>query len=311
MSREKTMIYGLDIGGTKIELAVFDAGLNQVDARRIKTPVSDYEQFLQAVCGLVQQADRRYQQKGSVGVGLPMVLDEQQCALSSNIPCVNGKPVARDIAVRLAREVAFENDANSLIYSEVHGGAAKGCERAFGIVLGTGVAGALCLNGEIYRGRHNIAREFGHTGLSAALVQTHQLPLRQCGCGRTACVDQYLSGPSLLWLAGFLGAQYSTVMELMAACRNGERKAGKAFDIYLDCLGDCLAGLTLLFDPEVFILGGGLSNIPELYSRLPEAINNHLLSGLSAPAVLPPEFGDSSGVRGVAILGRDRQSACQ
>ena len=301
------MIYGLDVGGTKIELAVFDAAFDQVSTRRIATPKRNYQEFLDAVVTLVRETDQRLHGKGSVGIGLPGVIDRHRCAVSANVPCINGKPLADDLSRLLERPVAFENDVKAFTLSEVNGGGAAGKSRALGVVIGTGVAGALSIDGKLYRGRQGVAGEFGHIPLPAVLQQRYGLRLRPCGCGLTGCVEMYLAGPGLLWLSEHFNARYHTIVELLQGVRDNHDRAQEILSAYLDCLGCHFAQLTLLYDPDVIVLGGGLSNIPELYQRLPTAIGRYLFTGVAPPPVLPPRFGDSSGVRGAAILGHQEK----
>ena len=306
------MMYGLDIGGTKIELAIFDNApgaqsdwnLKQQDSWRLPTPGQEYRQFIDSIVEMVEEADRKTGMKGSVGVGLPGFLDSNGCAVSANIPCINGEPVAAVLSERLGRHVGFENDVNAFVYSEAHGGAASGAKHALGIVLGTGVAGGLCIEGELYYGRQKVAIECGHISMPAVVRERYHLPVLQCGCGAFGCVEQYLSGPGLLRMCGFFGTQYASVAALVEAVRKQDATAVKIFDAYMQCLGCYFSQLVLLYDPDVMVLGGGLSNVPEIYQQIEVAMKAHLIESVFAPDVLPPKFGDSSGVRGAALMGR-------
>ena len=298
------MIYGLDIGGTKIELAIFDRQLQLQDCQRRPTPTRDYPQFLDAVAGAVQEADQKTGARGSVGIGLCGFLDGQGRAVAANIACINGRPVAEDLAARLGRPVHIENDVNAFASSEVTGGAAAGVKYALGLVIGTGLAGGLCLDGRLYLGRQKAALECGHIALPALLQQRYKLPLRRCGCGGHGCAELWLSGPGLLRLGGLLGADYGDTEGLMAAVREGEARALAAFAAWMQCLGGFLAQLVLLYDPDIIVLGGGLSGLPEIYQQVDAAMQPWLLGSLTAPAIVPPRFGDSSGVRGAALLGQ-------
>ena len=298
------MIYGLDIGGTKIELAIFDQQLQLQDCQRRPTPTQDYPQFLDAVAGMVQEADQKTGARGSVGIGLCGLLDGQGRAVAANIACINGRPVAEDLAARLGRPVHIENDVNTFISSEVMGGAAAGVKYALGLVIGTGMAGGLCVDGRLYLGRQKAALECGHIALPALLQQRYKLPLRRCGCGGQGCAEIWLSGPGLLRLGGLLGADYGDTEGLMAAVRRGEARALAAFAAWMQCLGGFLAQLLLLYDPDIIVLGGGLSGLPEIYQQVDAAMQPWLFGSLTAPAIVPPCFGDSSGVRGAALLGQ-------
>lgn len=325
------MMYGLDIGGTKTELAIFDQELRLLTSWRIATPQESYPQFLQTIIGMVEEADRQSagllansaesqghngeQQdaaaQGSVGIGIAGFVDQQGCGVAANIPCINGQPFARDVPKRLGRPVGFENDVKAFVLSESQGGAAAGVKHALGIVLGTGLAGGLCIDGQIYYGRQNIAGEYGHIQLSAILQQRYQFPLLQCGCGALGCVESYLSGPGLLWMCSHFGGNYLSVPKLIQGVQAKETKAQEIFTAYIDCLGSYFSKLILLFDPDVIVLGGGLSNIAEIYQLLPEAISCYLFAGANPPPVVPPRFGASSGVRGAALLGQQAMLAAE
>ncbi len=300
--------YGLDIGGTKIELAIFDHALQAVDSWRAATPKEDYQAFLTILTDMVFKADQRAAQKdaaaGTVGIGIPGTLDKQGRTTLVNIPCANGRPLGEDLAARLGRPVAIENDSNTFILSEFSGGAADGLAHALGLIVGTGVSCGLCVHGRPYRGSQGIAGESGHLPLPAVLQQRYALPLRPCACGLSACMEQYLAGPGLLWLCSHLGAEYTSVAGLIDGVNAQQPQAQEVFSAYIDCLACYLAQLTLIYDPDVIVLGGGLSNIAELYSALSAAIPSWLFAGIAAPKVVAAEFGDSSGVRGAAILGR-------
>ncbi len=307
-------MYGLDIGGTKIELAIFDNSpdaqsswdLKQQDSWRLPTPRQEYQQFIDTIVEMVAEADGKTGLKGSVGIGLPGFLDSDDCAVSANIPCINGKLVAAVLSGRLGRPVGFENDVNAFVYSESHGGSASAMKHALGIVLGTGVAGGLCIDGQLYYGRQKVAIECGHISMSPVMLERYKLPILQCGCGAFGCVEQYLSGPGLIRLCGFFDAEYESTAILMEAVRVKETKAQEIFDAYMQCLGCYFSQLVLLYDPDVIVLGGGLSKIPEIYQHIENTMKSYLIGGVSAPTIVPPKFGDSSGVRGAALIGRDK-----
>lgn len=298
------MFYGLDVGGTKIELAIFDAQFELVTSWRMPTPKEDYQEFLSVIAQMVDDADKKTGQKGSVGIGFPGIIDSQGAAVSANIPCVNGQSIVADTLSKLGRPVGFENDVKAFVLSEVNGGAAANKQNALGVVLGTGLAGGLCVDGQLYSSRQNVACEFGHIPLPAILQQRYQFPLRQCGCGLLSCVETYLAGPGLLWMCEHFEAGYNSVPALVAAVKASEPKALQVMDAYIDCLGCYFAQLTLMYDPDIIVLGGGLSNIAEIYPPLAAAMSHYFFKGVVAPEVVAPMFGDSSGVRGAAIRGR-------
>ena len=298
------MLYGLDVGGTKIELAIFDEQLQLVDCWRVSTPKHSYNEFLEAIAGMVIRADRLTEGEGSVGIGLPGFLDADDRMVAANIPGINGRAIKQDLSLRLARPVGFENDVKAFVLSEAHGGALENNKYALGVVLGTGLAGGFYINEQLCYGRQHIACEFGHIPVSAALQQKYNLPLRFCGCGLQGCVETYLSGSGLQWLCGHFDSGYETVEALMQGVKQNEAKAQEVFSAYLDCLGSFLAQLTLMYDPDAIVLGGGLSNVDEIYPRINTAIGHYLFRNATPPPVMPPKFGDSSGVRGAALIGQ-------
>ncbi|MBL4672885.1 MAG: ROK family protein [Arenicella sp.] len=298
------MIYGLDIGGTKIEIAVYDERYELQASWRVDTPVDSYNTFLDTIVEMVVEADGRSKKVGTVGLGIPGYKGLDGRLVCSNIPCVNGKYLKQDLSQRLGRDVVIENDVMAFVYSESNGGVADGHENVLGVILGTGMSGALCINGHVYHGRQNVAGEYGHVGLSGALLQRYDFPKRACGCGSFGCVEKYLSGPGLLWMSSHFGAEYESVIDLVRGYQQKERCAVVVFNAYLDCLGSYLSELTKMFDPHVIVLGGGISNIGEIYDAIPSIMAKYVLVNTSPPKVVAAMYGDSSGVRGAAILGQ-------
>ncbi|MEP1446151.1 MAG: ROK family protein [Paraglaciecola sp.] len=305
----EAMHYGLDIGGTKIELAIFDSQLKRVESWRRPTPQKDYQALLSAIAQMVNEADEKSDTKGTVGIGFPGYLDSLGRSVSANIGSVNGQFIVRDTCAKLGRAVSFENDVKAFALSEVRGGAAQSKNNALGVVIGTGVAGGLCVQGQLYKSKQNVSCEFGHVSLPAVLQQRYQFPLRQCGCGLIGCVEAYLAGPGLLWMCSHFDTKYTSVPMLVEAFRNNEAKAIEVMDVYIDCLGCYFAQLTLMYDPDIIVLGGGVSNIAEIYARLPNVMQKYFFNGVIAPSVVAAKYGDSSGVRGAAILGRDNANS--
>ena len=303
------MLYGLDIGGTKIELAIFDSELTLQTSWRVATPGQDYRQFLATITDMVNEADQKTQQQGTVGLCFPGIVDSNGCMHAANIPAINGQPLAADTLNKLGRPVVFENDAKAFVLSEVNGGAAHGAKNALAVIVGTGIAGGFCVDGQLYHGKQNIACEYGHIPLPALLQQRYKLPLRQCGCGLTSCIETYLSGPGLLWLCAHFGSDYASVPALIQGVQSKQADALDILAAYIDCLACYLAQLILMYDPDTIVLGGGLSNIAELYPPLPAAIGNYLFAGVTQPVIVAPVFGDSSGVRGAALLGQRAAAA--
>jgi N-acetylglucosamine kinase len=296
------MIHGLDIGGSKIEIAVFGVGLAVVDRWRTTTPTADYKAFLDSVCALVADADSRHGKGHAIGLGLPGLVDATGRSLCANVPCATGHTVAADLAQRLGRPVAIENDCRCFALSEAVDGAGEGHSRVFGAILGTGAAGGMVVNGVLQRGAQGIAGEYGHIQLPATLAAQWALPLWQCGCGLPACVESYVSGPGLARLGRQLGVAADSVPALAAAWRKGDEAALRTLDCFIEILGATFATVSMMVDPDILVLGGGVSLLDEVVERLPPAITRHLFAGFAPPQVARAKFGDSSGVRGAAIL---------
>lgn len=298
--------YGLDIGGSKIELVAFDAAMQAVHRQRIDTPRDDYAAFLDAVCALVAQADAaRGDGCGAVGIGLPGVRDRASGRqLSANVPALTGQRVGADLEARLRRPLHLGNDLQCFAVSEANGGAADGQPSMFGAILGTGAGGGYCIEGRLVAGRNGIAGEWGHWSIPAHLLAKYALPLLDCGCGLRGCLERYVSGSGVAALHRHVGGASADAAAVIAAASAGDASAQRALDIHLDLLGHAFASLVMAVDPHVIVLGGGLSRHEPLYAALPAAVHAHLFAGMRVPPILPPRFGDAGGARGAALLAR-------
>ena len=295
---------GLDIGGTKMELAIFNDALELQDSWRTPTPTENYLDFLSAVEAMVTEADSRLGHKGSVGVGVPGFIDENGECVSGNVRCINGRSVGTDLSEKLLRQVTLDNDTKNFVFSEANGGAGDGVHNVLGLVLGTGLAGNQSIAGRLVRGANGLAGEFGHVPMAALTLQRYNFPLLKCGCGAMGCVEPYMSGPGLLWMSRHFGGSFKSVIDIVDGVRQRDATASKTFSAYLDCLGLYVAQLLHIFDPDILVIGGGLSKIDEIFERLADAVEQHIIPGFRVAPVVPPQFGDSSGVRGAAMLGR-------
>lgn len=304
------MYYGLDIGGTKIELAAFDQHFNRQKQQRCATPLDDYSLFLDTIQAMVLAFDSEFDCKGSVGLGLPGIRDYQKSTfISVNIPCVIGKALDKDLSSLLGRQVLIENDCKCFALSEAVLGSAKAYQNVFGAIIGTGAGGGLVTQGKLCSGVQGFAGEWGHINVNAYLIGKYQLPLWGCACGLTGCAEQYVSGSGLQNIYRFKYNQLNsaslvkvTGQEIMALVESGDAIAREAFDIYLDMLAASLATMQLSYDLDAIVLGGGMSNVKALYQRLPALIKQHLFDRVPVPDILPPQLGDASGVRGAALL---------
>jgi fructokinase len=292
---------GIDLGGTKIEIAALDAEGGELLRRRVATPRDDYPATLAAIVGLVDQAERDLGRQGSVGVGIPGAESRRSGLVkNANSTWLIGKPLRRDLSALLGREVRLANDANCFALSEATDGAAVGAEAVFGVILGTGVGGGLVVRGRVLTGANAIAGEWGHNCLPGLTGEEAAWP--QCYCGRRGCVETFLSGPGL---ARDHRAATGTGLEpaaIAAAAAAGESACEATLARYEERLARALAQVINIFDPDVIVLGGGLSNLDRLYANVPRLWGRHVFSDEVATRLVRHRHGDSSGVRGAACL---------
>ena len=266
---------GVDLGGTKIELIALDDSGREVLRQRVPTPRGDYAATVEAVVSLIGNAEKELKAKGSVGVGIPGALSRVTGLVkNANSTCLIGHDLKDDLEKALGREIRIENDANCFGLSEAVDGAGKGAKVVFGVILGTGVGAGIVVNGEVLVGPNAIAGEWGHNPLS--LPRKEDLPLPDCYCGRKGCIEAYMSGPAL--------------------------QKDPDMDRYEERLARALAGVINILDPDVIVLGGGISNIDRLYANVPVLWRPYVFSDEVATTLAPPVHGDSSGVRGAAWL---------
>jgi fructokinase len=302
------MRIGVDLGGTKIEAVALDGGGAEIMRHRVPTPVGDYPGALNAIAGLVALIERTAGRKGSIGIATPGAISPRTGLIkNSNSVVLNGKPLDRDLAEVLRRPVRLANDANCFALSEAVDGAAAGSGVVFGVILGTGVGGGIAVDRKLVDGRNKIAGEWGHNPLPWAEVG--ERPGVLCYCGKSGCIETYLSGAGLARDHHARSGKGFTAEEIAEAAAAGDEQANAALDAYRDRLARSLASLVNILDPDAIVLGGGLSNIARLYEMLPALIGNYAFSdGLDTP-VLRAVHGDSSGVRGAAWLWPDDASA--
>ena len=296
-----TLRIGIDLGGTKIEIAVLDAGGGELLRRRVATPRNDYPATLVAIVALVEQAEGDLGRRGSVGVGIPGAESRRSGLVkNANSTWLIGKPLHRDLSALLGREVRLANDANCFALSEAADGAGAGAEVVFGVILGTGVGGGLVVRGQVVTGANAIAGEWGHNGLPGLAGEEAAWPL--CYCGRRGCVETFLSGPGLARdhrAAGGAALEPAAIAEAAAA---GDAGCEATLARYEERLARALAQVINIVDPDVIVLGGGLSNLDRLYANVPRLWGRHVFSDEVATRLLRHRHGDSSGVRGAAWL---------
>lgn len=294
--------YGIDVGGTKMEMAVFDEQWQLLDRWREPTPVDDFDAFASVLKKMVSEADQRFGARGSVGMGVPGVVRSDGSILSANIPCLNKPNGQATLAERIGRPLSVDKDSVCFTHSEMHaGGAAEGYQQVVGAILGTGAGAGIALHGAV---ASELMGEWGHLPLSGELQSMYALPLLACGCGLTGCLEKYIAGPGLAGLYERQGVTGATTQQWVADLRKGEPRAQRVFEIHQDILGSALANLVKLINPQVIVLGGGISLIDEVVAGIPEGIRKHAFPDTPLPMVRRATLGDSSGVRGAAMFGR-------
>ncbi|KMO37335.1 transcriptional regulator [Methylobacterium variabile] len=295
---------GIDLGGTKIAGIALDAAGRVRAGRRIATPRGDYDASLAAIAGLVAALEAEAGGTGTVGVGIPGALVPGTGRVkNANSTWLNGRTLGDDLARVLARPVRLENDANCLAVSEAVDGAGEGAALVWAVILGTGVGSGIALAGRALSGRQRIAGEWGHNPLPRP--RDDERPGPACYCGRHGCLETWLSGPGLAADHARRSGAAITGEAIVAAMRAGDAAARATFGAWLDRLGRGIAGVVNLIDPDVIVLGGGLSTIPEVYAALPERVAPHVFSDHFDTPIRPSRHGDASGARGAAWLWND------
>lgn len=292
---------GIDLGGTKIEGAAIAADGTEVARHRVPAPRCDYAASLAAICALVQRIDHEAGQQGTVGIGMPGSLSPATGLVrNANSTWLNGQPLRRDIEARLGRPVRLANDANCFALSEAVDGAGAGARLVFGVILGTGCGGGIVHERRVVDGPLGVGGEWGHNPLPWATADEHPGPL--CWCGRRGCMETWVSGPALA--ADHARATGATLPpeEIVAQAERRVSAAQATLERHASRLARGLAGIVNVLDPDVIVLGGGLSQLSHLYAQLPDLMAAHIFSDHVSVTIRPPRWGDAGGVRGAAWL---------
>lgn len=295
------MRIGVDLGGTKIEAVALDDSGSELAKQRVATPRGDYDGTLDAIAELVADVEKQTGQTGTVGVGMPGSFSTVTGVVrNANSTWLIGKAFDRDLQARLDRDVRFANDANCLAVSEAVDGAGAGAAVVFAVILGTGVGGGVALHGKVHNGHNAIGGEWGHNPLG--WMEPEEFPGPECYCGKRGCIETFVSGTG--FEQDFLRATGEAVRgpEIVARADSGDAEAEAALQRYESRLARSLATLANVLDPDVFVLGGGMSNLSRLYDALPTLIPNWTLGREFTTPLRPAKHGDSSGVRGAAWL---------
>ena len=291
---------GIDFGGTKIEAAVLDKGGAFLTRQRIPTP-DNYADAIRAVAGLVAQVEATAGAARSIGIGVPGSISPRTGVMrNANTTYLNGSSLQHDLEEALGRKIRLDNDANCLALSEARDGAAAGARTTFAIIIGTGCGGGVVVDGELISGANGIAGEWGHIPLP--WPREDELPAPSCWCGQDGCLEKWISGTGFRDDYERRTGQRPRGDEIVALARQGDVIASAVLDDYIDRLGRGMAVIANILDPDCFVLGGGMSNVTELYDRLQPVIDRYTFSDSWSAKIVPAKWGDSSGVRGAAHL---------
>jgi fructokinase len=291
---------GIDVGGTKIEAIALGPAGEVCARRRVPTPRHDYAATLQAIVALVATLEHELGESGTVGIGIPGTLSPATGLVkNANSTWLNGRPLGTDLPQLLQRPVRFANDANCLAVSEAVDGAAAGASVVFAVIVGTGTGGGIAVDGHVVTGINGVAGEWGHNPMP--WPRNEEWPGPACYCGRTGCIETFLSGPGLA--LEYASADVSVdAREIVRRAREGESHANACLDRYEDRMARALASVINVLDPDVIVVGGGLSNMDRLYTNVPSLWSRFIFSDHVATRLVRAQHGDSSGVRGAAWL---------
>jgi fructokinase len=294
-----TLRIGIDLGGTKIEAIALAPDGSERFRRRIATPRADYAATIAAIVALVAEAEAACGARAHVGIGMPGAISPATGLVkNANSTWLIGHPLHVDLERALARPVRLANDANCFALSEASDGAGQGAHVVFGVILGTGTGGGLVVDGQLVIGANAIAGEWGHNSLP--WPDASEWPGPPCYCGRRGCIETFLCGAGLQ--AAYPGPTAMTALEIAAAAESGNAAAAAAIETYSNRLAKALATVINVVDPDVIVLGGGLSNVETLYARVPGIWTEWVFSDRVDTRLVRARHGDSSGVRGAAWL---------
>lgn len=295
------MRIGIDLGGSKIAAIALTASGDVCAERRTTTPAGDYAAVIAAIVMLVKDIESECQVRCSVGIGTPGAISPASGLIkNANSVCLNGKPLQRDLEQALGRAVRLANDADCFALSEASDGAASGARSVFGVIIGTGTGSGIVIDGRLLAGPNAIAGEWGHNPLP--WPRADELPGPACYCGKHGCIETFLSGPGLALDFQQVTGQQLSAATIAARAAQGETMAQAALRRYADRLARSLASVINVLDPEVIVLGGGMSNIATLYDNVPALWGRYVFSDRVDTRLLPARYGDASGVRGAAWL---------
>jgi predicted NBD/HSP70 family sugar kinase len=297
---------GIDLGGTKTELIALAAGSHAELLRlREATPAGDYDASLAQMAAMVGRAEQQLGARASVGIGTPGAISQATgCMKNCNSTWLNGRPLRQDLERLLGRDIRMSNDANCFALSEAVDGAAAGAGSVFGVIVGTGTGAGIVINGRVLEGANGIAGEWGHNPLP--WPRDDELPGPACYCGRAGCIETWLSGPGLAGDHARRTGEVLTAEVMATRAVAGDRECLASLQRHADRMARGLAHVINILDPDAIVLGGGISNIESLYEAVPGLWGEYVFSDKVQTRLLPPKYGDSSGVRGAAWLWEGR-----
>ena len=296
------MRIGIDLGGTKIEAIALDDAGNELFRKRIASPQNSYQLTLNAISNLINEIEITTKTSGTVGIGIPGTISPQTGLVkNANSIWLIGQPLKTDLELALKRKIRIENDANCFVVSEATDGSAKDAEIVFGVIIGTGTGGGIFIRGQSIIGENAIAGEWGHNPLP--WPTDNELPGRNCYCGKRGCIETWLAGPSFVTEHNqYNTTEDKTAKEIINKANSGNKESQLSLQRYELRLAKSLASIINIIDPNVIVLGGGMSNIQSLYRNVPKLWEDYVFSDQVKTKLLPPKHGDSSGVRGAAWL---------
>lgn len=302
------MRIGIDLGGTKIEGIVLSPTGEVIEKQRLPTPQDSYDAIVATLCDVVESLQSRAPKRLTVGIGTPGALALPAATMKNcNSIQLNGRPLRKDIEDRLGYTVRLENDANCFTLSEAHFGSARDARIVFGVILGTGTGGGIVIDKQLLNGPNRIAGEWGHNSLPSSARELICAD-RECYCGRMNCIETVLSGRGLVATFQERFAGHVSAADIAQRADAGDADATACLTIYCKQLARCLATVINIIDPDVVVLGGGLSNIARLYTDVPASLQPFVFTDQLLTRLVPPAFGDASGARGAACLWESGES---
>ena len=295
------MKIGIDLGGTKTEGILIDNSGIELKRDRIKTE-KNYEGTIKGIVSIVKQFEKEFGNSSSIGIGMPGAISSDSALVkNANSIWLNGQPLKKDLQIALDRKINLENDANCFTLSEAVDGAGKGHSVVFGVIIGTGTGGGIVVDNKVLPGKNNIAGEWGHISLPNR-TDNEKKYVKECYCGKNGCMETYVSGPGFASVFNLTNNTDYDSHKILDELKNEKEQAKVAFDQYVDHLARGLSLVCNILDPDIIVLGGGMSNISYIYENIDEAFKKYIFSDTFDTKVVKNYHGDSSGVRGAAWL---------